>query len=285
MALVDVKGTKSKTLYLLVTCSMDVNRANLARAVIQNLKEQNEEVAFFRDLLIFDNNSKYQDHFKDFPVGVKVAYSNINIGYWSAIYWVLKNYQKIFQRNYQYIYIIESDLYHFGLRKISDCELFLDKNSNVGSVRTQEFSVRCRFLYDKKYAWFPWPKKNSVVSQRNAITNEKVWFKKLSSTESIWVTNFHTKLPALNRMSAMVSVFDRLAASSTKITEIEFMSFYHDIYKLTGLLDGGAFRILNDINSPGLSGSYSPQEVLDRSGYRGTRVDQIIVDGFDVKVV
>ncbi len=283
MALADVKST-SNTLYLLVTCSMDLNRAELAKIVIQNLKEQSKEISFLGDFLIFDNNSKYQDHLSLVPDDVKVACSNQNIGYWSAIYWVLKNYQNIFGRDYQYIYIIESDLYHYNLKKISDCEIFLMKNLDVGSVRTQEFSVRYKFLYDKKYAWLPLPKKNSVVSQKNAITNENVWFKKGSSKSPIWVTNFHTKLPALNRISAMVKVFDELATTSTDITEIQFMHFYHDIYKLVGLLDGGAFRVLNNIKTSGLSGSYSTQEELNRSGYRSTRIDRIITDGFSVNL-
>jgi hypothetical protein len=281
MAINLAKGTSS-TLYLLVTCSMDLNREEIASDVIENLKEQNQTFPFFDNFLIFDNNSKYSSHLSKVPKGIKVAYSNKNIGYWSAINWVINNHLNIYKRSYEYIYIIESDLYHYDLMALKECELFLDQNPDIGSVRTQEFSVRLKFLYDKKYAWLPLPKNNSVVSQRNAITNEKVWFKRSSPSSRIWITNFHTKLPALNRMHAMADVFKRLTKESLNVTEIQFMNFYRDLYKLTGLLDGGAFRIMNSIDSPGLSGSYSSVSALNESGYRGTRIDEIVIDEFEI---
>jgi hypothetical protein len=281
MAINPAQGTSS-TLYLLVTCSMDINREEIAIDVIKNLKEQNLAFPFFDNFLIFDNSSKYSSHLSGVPAGIKIAHSNKNIGYWSAINWVINNHQNIFKRSYDYIYIIESDLYHYDLMALKECELFLNKHPEIGSIRTQEFSVRLKFLYDKKYAWLPLPKNNSVVSQRNAITNERVWFKKSSPSSRIWITNFHTKLPALNRMSAMTDVFKRLTKESLIVSEIQFMHFYYDLYKLTGLLDGGAFRIMNSIDSPGLSGSYSSVSALNESGYRGTRIDEIIVDGFEI---
>lgn len=274
----------SETLFLLVTCSMDRARAKLATTVAENLIEHNNKSSFFDNLLIFDNNSNYKEHLQGFPGNVRVALSNLNIGYWSAINWTLDNYQSIFNRDYKYIYIIESDLLHYDFDRIWACENFLNLHPIIGSVRTQEFSVRLKFLYDKKYTWLPFSRENSVVSQLNAVTKEKIWFKLTDPKNKIWITNFHTKLPALNRISAMKEVFRGLCISSESVSEMQFIKRYHDIYKLTAVLDGGIYKIMNSINSHGLSGSYSKPEELEKFGYRATRFDAIIRQGFDIQL-
>ena len=263
---------------------MDRARAKFATMVVENLIEHNKRSSFFENLLIFDNNSNYKDHLQWVPSNVRVALSNLNIGYWSAINWTLENYQSIFNRDFKYIYIIESDLYHYDFDRIWACENFLNLNPNVGSVRTQEFSVKFKFLYDKKYTWLPFTRKNSVVSQLNAVTKENIWFKLADLKSRIWITNFHTKLPALNRTSAMKDVFERLCISCESVSEMQFIEHYQDVYKLTAVLDGGIYKIMNSINSHGLSGSYSKPAELKKYDYRATRFDTIIRNGFEIQL-
>lgn len=269
------------TLYLLVTCSMDDTRRDLACQVSENMMAQNVTHPFFDDLLVFDNSSSYQDHLKVFPPLVKAVRSDENVGYWSAIYWVLLNYQKLFKRKYKYLYIIESDLEHWDMFKLDSCEKFLDDHQKIGGVRTQEFSVKFRMLYDKRYHWAPFVKRHSLVSQRNVVTNERVWFRKVGLDKNIWTTNFHTKLPALNRLDALTTVFKRLA-DKEMIDEIYFMHLYYELYSDMALLDGGIYRQISTSDSAHLSGSWSTTEQIEESGYYNTRTDYIRTQGFAV---
>jgi len=274
----------SKTLYLLVTCSMDESRASLAWDVCCNLEQQNQNYPFSKDLLVFDNASKFTDHFKVLSKGAKLVQSDRNVGYWSAIHWTLNNYKKLFDRDYDYLYIIESDLIHKDMQKLEICERFLELNPQVGGVRTQEFSVRFRKLYDKQFHWLPFAKKHSLVAQKNAITGENVWFKKDTLHEGIYLTNFHAKLPALNRIKSLNKVFAALSERS-QITEIDFMNLYYREHGLIGLLDGGLYRMKSTALSHHMSGSYSNASQLQEAGYLNTRIDRIVKSNFKVEIV
>lgn len=263
---------------------MEETRRDLACQVSKNLVSQNVTYPFFDDLLIFDNASHFDDHLKLFPPAVKTVRSNVNVGYWSAIYWVLLNYQKLFKRKYKYLYIIESDLEHWHMSKLELCETFLNNNLRVGGVRTQEFSVKFRMFYNKQYHWVPFAKRHSLVSQRNVVTKERVWFRKVGLDKNIWMTNFHTKLPALNRLDALTTVFKRLA-DKEKIDEIYFMHLYYELYSDMALLDGGIYRQISNSDSAHLSGSYSTAEQLEESGYHNTRTDYIRAQGFAVQEI
>ena len=263
---------------------MDETRRDLACQVSENLMAQNVTHPFFDDLLVFDNSSRYEDHLKAFSPTVKAVRSDENVGYWSAIYWVLLNYQKLFKRKYKYLYIIESDLEHWDMFKLDSCEKFLDDHQKVGGVRTQEFSVKFRMLYDKRYHWAPFVKRHSLVSQRNVVTKERVWFRRSSSGDRIWRTSFHTKLPALNRLDALEVVFDKLAKRK-KIDEIYFMHLYFQLYPTMALLDGGIYRQISHSDTVHLSGSYSTAEQLEELDYYNTRTDYIRTQGFAVEEI
>jgi hypothetical protein len=261
---------------------MDETRRDLAYQVSENLMSQNLAHAFFDDLLVFDNSSKYRDHLKVFSPPVKVVRSDENIGYWSAIHWTLSNYQRVFNRKYKYLYVIESDLEHWDMFKLDSCERFLNDHLKVGGVRTQEFSVKFRMLYDKRYHWVPFVKRHSLVSQKNVVTKERVWFHRADNKNNVWTTNFHTKLPALNRLDALTTVFDRLAIKE-QINEIYFMHLYYDLYPDMALLDGGIYRQISHRDTAHLSGSYSTAEELEGIGYYNTRTDYIRTQGFSVQ--
>ncbi len=271
----------ANTLYLLVTCSMDKTRCDLACEVTNNLIAENITHPFFADLLVFDNASRFNEHLRIFPPEVMVVRSDGNIGYWSAINWSLTHYTELFGRNYMYIYIIESDLEHWNMFRLDECERFLEGHPEVGGVRTQEFSVMWRMLYDKKYHWAPFARRHSLVSQQNAITGERVWFRRGNSCGRVWLTNFHAKLPALNRLGAMTKVFAELSKRE-KITELDFMHLYYGLYPTMALLDGGIYRNLSHSETIHMSGSYSTPKQLTETGYHNTRIDHVISDGFAV---
>jgi hypothetical protein len=271
----------TNTLYLLVTCSMDETRCELAGEVAKNLIAENKNQSFFSDLLVFDNASRFEGHLKFFPTEVRVVRSDRNVGYWSAINWVLDHYQELFGRSYTYIYIIESDLVHRNMSRLDACEQFLEEHQEVGGVRTQEFSVRWRMLYDKKYHWAPFARRHSLVSQNNAITGERVWFRLGDGRRRIWLTNFHAKLPALNRLGAMRKVFTELSERD-EITELDFMHLYYGLYSNMALLDGGIYRMLSSSDTSHISGSYSTAQQLAKAGYHNTRIGYILKTGFSI---
>ena len=272
------------TLYLLVTCSMDKSREYLAGEVCKNLSAENTDFYFSKDLIVFDNASIFTSHFKLLPEGAKLIQSNRNIGYWSAINWILSNYKEVMGREYDYIYIIESDLIHYDLRRINLCEDFLLNNAEVGGVRTQDFSVKLKALYNKKYHWFPFVNKSSLVSQINPITGDAVWFELADGNAKIYLTNFHAKLPSLNRIQAMKKVFNKLETKAN-ITELDFMRLYFEEYSVMAILDGGLYKMLSSIETTYVSGSYSSEEELGEIGYINTRVDQIVSTDFHVKKI
>ena len=136
-------------------------------------------------------------------------------------------------------------------------------------------------LYDKKCHWVPFAKRRSLVSLKNAITGKRVWFQRGDSFNGIWMTNFHAKLPALNRLDSLVKVFAELSKREN-LTELDFMYLYYQLHSTMALLDGGIYRMLSSAETSHLSGSYSTAQQLAETGYHNTRVDHVISDGFSV---
>jgi len=260
---------------------MEQSRSDLACEVMDNLCYESNLNGFSEDLLIFDNASKYHEHLLKLPSKAKLVRSSSNIGYWSAINWTLNNYHSIFNREYKYIYIIESDLIHKNMSLLKRCESFLEDNSSIGAIRTQEFSVKFNFLYNKRFNRLPFVRKRSLVKMSNAITNEKIWFHK-TPDPIIYITNLHTKLPALNRIEAIKDVFNKLSFAS-EITEMDFIRLYYHHYSLVAVLDGGIFVQRSYKNAAYISGSWSEELELEKLGYRKTRTDKILTSGFSVK--
>lgn len=261
------------TLFLLVTCTKDVTRFEILKQVVDNLVHVIDKKTL-DDLLVFDNASSYEGSVKLLTDSfVNVYQSKTNIGLWSAIHWCLKNYQSLMKRDYKYLYIIESDLIHSNdtLKKLETCESFLESNSEVGFIRTEEFLVSQRHLFDKgspkkdsrKYAW---------VTQDNFIQNKRVEFFQ-SDYDGMYKCNFLAKLPALSRIQTMKEVFLDLS-NFKKFNETDYQKLYYERYKISAVLDGGIFhsKLGNENTDVVINGSRNYNLSID---YRPTRSDSI----------
>ncbi|MCZ8313248.1 MAG: hypothetical protein O9320_20585 [Magnetospirillum sp.] len=262
------------TLVLLVTCSQDESRRVLAEKVAQNISTLASEAGLASSLVLFDNASKYTDHLKYMPAHSYICCSERNIGYWSAIDWVLRNRDSLGGRGKKYLYIVESDLWHDSLLPLAECEAFLDLENSAVGVRTQEFSVRGRWRYDKGLSHVPFRKRRSLIHLVNQATGEKAWFKK-TSLNNLWLSNIHAKLPALNRIDALENVFRQLAARET-FSEVDFFRLMMAQMPRIGILDGGIWHQLSTLDTSEVtSGSWSSEAELKKLGYQTTRTASI----------
>ena len=254
---------------------MEESRFEIMQQVIASIKKEQFDKSFNieNDLIVFDNGSKYPGAIELLTNSFKNVYAaDQNLGYWSALSWILDNANKIKNKEYKYVYIIESDHLHFALEKVEICENALEKFNHLGSIRTQEYSVAEQHLYNKslqrsdgrRYAW---------VSHVNAATNEKVVLEKL--TDDIYESNFLTCLHSVNRLDCIKDTFNALK-SLNKFSELDFQKMYHAKYPKIGQLDGGIFhaRLGFTIENPkSLSGSWSTN--VSQFGYHTTRQDVI----------
>lgn len=264
------------TLVLLVTCSRDETRRDLACAVLRNIAPLLRSAGLEECFMVFDNASTYRDHLELLPPRARYVLSPDNIGYWSAIEWVLAHHESVFHRPFEFLYIIESDLLHSDLRRLGACESFLRREPRAAGVRTQEFSVRWRWRFDKQFHRLPFHVTRSEVSLHNAVTGDPIWFELVDAPERIFLSNFHPKLPALNRLSALRATFVRLAAVES-FTENDFCSEMMAIHPLTGVLDGGIFHSMIDRTTvAAVSGSYSSEDCIRRIGYLPTRSARLV---------
>lgn len=254
-----------KIAFLLVTCCLERSRSEILAQVITNLQEQAPEL--YPVLDVFDNAST--------EVGtidvLKDCFNNVyqadrNVGYWTAIDWWLTH---LSVDPPAYTYIIESDMIHYDFKKIWTCADYLDVNPDIGSVRLHEYSVADRHLYNKDV-----PRSDSRSSLWQSHTNKMTGLPVQieDPTGDIWKTTFLTQLPALNRYVAMKECFDGLREMPSFI-EPDFQHLYWRRYKQTAILDGGIFNCnLNPYGTKGITGSWTTQEVLERTGYKATRV-------------
>jgi len=275
----------ASTLAVLVTCSREESRRDLALAVARNLARVIPDAGLEQSFVLFDNASTCPEHIELMPPGTLVCRADRNVGYWSAIKWVLDHRTSLFDREFEYIYLIESDLYHADLKGLVACERFLSAEPRASSVRTQEFSVRGRWRYDKRLQMLPFHVLRSEISLSNVITGERAWFQRARGHEPIYLSNLHPKLPALNRVESMQSVFDALEAAD-QFTESDFFRLMMQRHPLTGVYDGGMFHSLVSYSDRGnaVMSSYVNLRELTRFGYEATRKACIDLDGVSVDV-
>ncbi len=261
------------TLILLVTCNLDQSRAYACQKVIENLNEMKDQ-SFKNDLLVFDNASTIQESVTSLTNNFKyVMQCNKNVGFWSAINWSINNYESIFHKKYEYLYVIESDCLHFenAFERLLDSENFLNERKDIGFVRTEEFSVKNKHLFDKRiqhvnsitYAW---------VVQNNFIENKPVKFHLDDEDKRIYTCNFLAKVPVLSRMNAMKVIFDKLSKKQS-FTEIDYQKFYYELYPKSAILDEGIWNSTFDrnitVNSSWMSNN------AEQLGYKPTRNSSI----------
>jgi hypothetical protein len=275
-------NSPTQSLILLVTCSRDLTRRDFAVEVMKNLANKIPESGLENSFIVFDNASKYKDHIQYAPKGAVIVESDENSGYWSALKWVLDNRKRLFQKDFLYLYIIESDMVHHDLVAIKECEDFLSKHPEASSVRTQEFSVSNRWRFDKRLKFLPFHVASAEIHLKNVINLQKAWFKK--SAGKIYVSNLHPKLPGLTRLSSLDVVFDNLTRRSDFL-EANYFEEMMKLHPYIGIYDGGLFKFLFTREDEGVvSGSYSTQEELKKIGYQQTRTSKILPLLSDLKI-
>jgi hypothetical protein len=267
-----------RTLFLLVTCSRDASRRDMAMTVTKNVVDRLAVLGLTDRLVVFDNASTYKDHLALLPAGARICASEENLGYWSAAKWVLDHLSELASFSCDFLYTIESDLIHADLAPLGMCERFLDSEPTASSVRTQEFSVRFRWRFDKRLRFLPFHVERSQVSLRNAVTNERAWFRSANGFPGIYLSNLHPKLPSLQRVSLLKEVFNILAARAGFV-EGDYFAEAMKARPLIGVLDGGVYHAMSTSGDPAtvVSGSWSSPEQQAKVGYFTTRVSNIKV--------
>jgi len=264
-----VKEVPKNTLFVLVTCSRDKIRDEIAEKVVNSIQDLPKD-----RVIAFDNSSVYQNTKEKLKSLTKNSFfSSTNYGFWTAVDWCLQNYESILKSKLDYVYVIESDAIHFPgyVESIVECEKYLENNADVGSIRLQEFSVKEKHLYDKnfptqdsrKWAW---------MRQSNHFTNQKAYFERPEG--SIYRTNLSPQVCSLNRISFMENAFCELRKMG-KFTEIDFQEQYFKFYKESAVYDGGIFNTKESFESDTLTGSWSDKNKLQQHGYKMTREDSI----------
>lgn len=263
-----------KTLHILVTCCLEPTRAAILREVIRSLQGP-LDAERQKDMIVFDNASSHElPNFDEaFPEATFVR-AEENYGYWSAVNWVLNNYKLLLGREFDYVYVIESDMVHSSYPRISLVEEFLDDTPDIGSVRLQEFLVAEAHLYDKtnpqersrRYAW---------TRLSNHFTGKKAYFLSSAKWPTVYRTNLAPQVPALNRMSFMREAFGELEKKE-KLAEVDFQEVYFRKFSETALLDGGIYDCKLSAASDVMTGSYTDIQKLSGVGYKMTRFDRIV---------
>ena len=88
----------SNTLFLLVTCSLEESRNSITKKVTKRTVELLQSINLSHRLILFDNASSFRDHLKYIPKVTAICQSKKNLGLWSAVNWVLLNYENILKR-------------------------------------------------------------------------------------------------------------------------------------------------------------------------------------------
>jgi hypothetical protein len=262
-----------KTLHLLVTCCKEPVRFEILEKVIEQLKIVEGHEGVLPHMIAFDNGSTVPGTIELVQtLGIPVYASTENLGYWSAIRWVLDH---VDLTGYEFIHIIESDIFYYcDMGKIGDAERYMLAHPDTSCVRLQEYSVAEGHLYNKtlgrtdgrKYAW---------VSHRNTVTGQKVVLTETGYPE-IYDSNFLAHLPALNRLSVLTSAFGQLGFDK-RFSELDFQRHCHDQLQRVGVLDGGIFhgKLGSTVLDPRIiCGSYTRD--VSQYGYRTTRQDTIL---------
>ena len=260
-----------KTLYILVTCCLEPGRLKILKTVLDNIRSQPNFAKIRESLVVFDNaSSEYtDDEFAAMLYDFKYVYRcTRNVGYWTALRWVTTKFPRTLDE-YDFVYSIESDCIHDDMRKIHECEDFLAHHPSVGMVRTQEFEVENRHLYDKGnplpdsrvYAW---------QSQQNRFTGEPVYFNHVEG--QLYTTNFTAVMCGLTRYDDAVLALECMA-SETSISEADYQVYFNKHYAENAVYDGGLFHSRLSFTKDAVAGSRPWTH--GNTGYRCTQHDVI----------
>ena len=230
-------------------------------------------------ILEFINNSNFKDHLKIVEnIGI-TYYASENRGLWSALYWLLKNELNIFQHKHKYIHLVESDMFINDLVPLTKLSQAMDQFPYLHMVRTQEFSIKNSWRFDKKYSFLPslLHNKRSEVDLRNTTDNS--YFRKdlIYKADSIEVysSNLNAKLPGLHKTESLKLVIDKLAQRSS-FSEKDFFKIYAELSTRIGIIDKGIWYSLTDSkNNSEETASWGNKVYLKQLGYQDTRHSMI----------
>ena len=184
-------------LVLLVTCARTKQRQIIEKSVIEQLVKIVKKELPNLSFMLFDNNSKYSNHLDKFQEIGPVFSTKNNRGLWSAIHWVLRNESRIYTNPHKYLHIIESDLFVKTLVPLIEISNTLDKFVNLHMARTQEFSVRYSWRFNKKYSFLPYPFhiRRSQVDLKNTSNLLDFRYKLIAnlSNYNLYSTNLNEK--------------------------------------------------------------------------------------------
>ena len=264
-----------KILIFVVTCSKSKGRQLIeSQALEQIAKITSRNQAVF-DFIFFDNNSNFKEHLKSVQNIGLTYYASENRGLWSALNWMLKNELKIFQYNHKYIHLVESDMFVNDLEPLMQLSQAMDQFPNIHMARTQEFSVKNAWRFDKKYNFLPFPfhNKRSEVDLMNT-TDNSYFNKKLiyeGSNIQFYSSNLNAKLPGLHKIESLKFVINKLADMNS-FSEKDFFNVYAKLSNRMGIIDKGIWYSLTDSkNNSAETASWGSRSYLDQIGYLDTR--------------
>ena len=250
---------------MLLTCTRERSRYNTMMSVIENLKQHPDFKSLDSDLIVFDNASTFEDTKQVLHTSfTHVVDAQDNYGYWGAIGWVVRNVSAVLGKKYDYLYLIESDQIHYDWDGLDKAERFLDNHRKIDSVRVREFSVTEAHLYDKE-KHLPDSRRWAWCTQKNPFTGKRVTFEK-SDEEGIYLTNFTTLPPSINRLSLMCKAFDHLE-NLEAFTERDFWAACHAVNPVVALLDKGICHAKLGYASDVVSSHYTSIDTLKKNGY------------------
>lgn len=233
----------NKTLYLLVSFSIDECRQRFLQQTVDSLKKEiaTKQLEIEDDIVVFDNASPRPD---TLPL-LKSSFKNVfladkNYGLWSAINWAVNNYHEKFD----YIHVIESDLVYYALEKMQQCEQTLITRSDIGCVWCMEFLIAEAHRFSKND-----PRPDSIrrswLTQSANVIGERVTFGS-QIIDSIHECSMNPQLVGLLRTKTVKAVFDTIGPHNI-FTEFGFYKHYFVHHPHNAVCDGGLHYSLGNI--------------------------------------
>ena len=260
---------------LVVLCSMTNDRYEIAKRVLDSIKELENDPNY--QIIIIDNGSSMKIPFQELPLSARYLEMKSNLGYWGILYWFLFSQQSpIFDYESEYVYIVESDHVHFNARLLRDVVIALNKHTKIVSARVQEFSVNFRWFYSKSHRLLPFRVRRSITSLRNAVTGERVKFCRTMDNRDMYLARWHARLPSVSRLSALRSVFNELSMLEN-FTEFDFFRLMRDLSEEVLVLNHGIFFPASSASNSKkvLSGSWITNYKGQFAEYQPTRQSQL----------
>lgn len=268
----------SDTLYVSVNCCNEASRMGMWEKVSKNVLVQFKD--HLDDLIIFDNASTHPAYSATIEKFKHVYRCDQNVGYWTALWWVLQNYETVMGRGYEFIHIIEPDRMYYDAVKLTEIEEFLKLNADVGAVKCHLYDVRdwrkyCKPRVDLVDYNEPGAVKTEWISHWNLILDKQVTL--IHARDRFYLSNFHVQLHNLLRLDIMKQVFMGFVGLET-FGEKDFMINYGHVNNVVAVYDGGIFESSLGLNEDAVACSTTPEKTLVKMGYKIAYKDRLLPD-------